>query len=112
MILNLNKHTILIVIIHHITLSPECWKYWSFTLCFYLLQVTIATNIYLFLCRGKVYCLQTTHFAPDAMEFHIQTSHSIYTVILISSTSGAGTTYPSGAHEFKPGISGVRVTRS
>ena len=53
-----------------------------------------------------------THFAPNAMEFHIQTSHSIYTVILISSTSGAGTTYPSGAHEFKPGFSGVRVTRS
>ena len=42
-----------------------------------------------------------THFAPNAMEFHIQTSHSMYTVILISSTSGAGTTYPSAAHEFK-----------
>ena len=52
------------------------------------------------------------HFAPDAMEFHFQTSHSIYTVILIPSTSGAGTTYPSGALEFKPGFIGVRVTRS
>jgi hypothetical protein len=53
-----------------------------------------------------------TNFAADAMEFRIQTSHSIYTVILTPSTSGAGTTYPSGAHEFKPGFIGVRVTRS
>jgi hypothetical protein len=53
-----------------------------------------------------------TNFAPDAMEFHIPTSHSIYTVILIPNTSGAGTTYPSGAHVFKPGFIGVRVTRS
>jgi len=27
-------------------------------------------------------------------------------------TSGAGTAYPSGAHEFTPGFSGVCVTRS
>ena len=27
-------------------------------------------------------------------------------------TSGAGTAYPSGAHEFTPGFSGVRVTRA
>ena len=29
---------------------------------------------------------KNTHVAPDAMKFRIQTSHSIYTVILISST--------------------------
>jgi archaellin len=29
---------------------------------------------------------KNTHVAPDAMEFRIQTSHSIYTVILISRT--------------------------
>ena len=55
---------------------------------------------------------KNTHVAPDAMEFRIQTSHSIYTVILIPNTSGAGTTYPSGAHVFKSGFIGVRVTRS
>ena len=27
-------------------------------------------------------------------------------------TSVAGTAYPSGAHEFSPGFSGIRVTRS
>jgi len=37
MILSPNKQTILIVIIHHSTLSPECWKYLSFMFCFYLL---------------------------------------------------------------------------
>ena len=31
---------------------------------------------------------------------------------ILNSNSGAGTAYPSGAHEFTPRISGVRVTRS
>jgi hypothetical protein len=30
----------------------------------------------------------------------------------MGATSGAGTAYPSGAPEFTPGFSGVRVTRS
>jgi hypothetical protein len=30
----------------------------------------------------------------------------------VGATSGAGTAYPSGAHEFTPCFSGVRVTRS
>jgi hypothetical protein len=30
----------------------------------------------------------------------------------MGATSGTGTAYPSGAPEFTPGISGVRVTRS
>ena len=38
----------------------------------------------------------------------IQTKCFTWTVF----TSGAGTPYPSGAHEFTPVISGVRVTRS
>ena len=37
LILNLNKQTILIVIIHHSTLSPECRKNFSFMFCFHLL---------------------------------------------------------------------------
>jgi hypothetical protein len=31
---------------------------------------------------------------------------------MTGATSGAGTAYPSGAHEFTPGFSGVRVARS
>jgi hypothetical protein len=31
---------------------------------------------------------------------------------ILNSNSGAGTAYPSGAHEFTPRIRGVRVTRS
>jgi len=31
---------------------------------------------------------------------------------LSGATSGAGTAYPFGAHEFTPGFSGIRVTRS
>ena len=42
------------------------------------------------------------------MAYHLVCSYTNTT----GNTSGAGTAYPSGAPEFNPGFSGVRVTRS
>ena len=40
------------------------------------------------------------------------TGHFSALVQALSISSGAGTAYPSGAHEFRPVFSGVHVTRS
>ena len=42
----------------------------------------------------------------------LKLGHIYIIIIIMCFTSGAGTAYPSGAHEFIPVFSGVLVTRS
>jgi hypothetical protein len=58
---------------------------------------------------SSVYNLRLNDGKDPLLCFCITSTSIVHMIIL---TSGAGTAYPSGAPEFTPGFSGVRVTRS
>ena len=71
----------------------------------------------LFDCYGISVSQMTTICSTCRKHFPVLSSFTTYYRVCkyintTGATSGAGTAYPSGASEFTPGFSGVRVTRS